>query len=477
MTEFSLRRPSVNIDVITREGRRIVFTTGRGNESTEFRQISSGFIAPSSDLKSCQVDNDINSSGGSWSIQLVYRMDDNGQPLYMSAINPMDAIFITLPSNTGETTMIGIVDRVNDNFKMGQKGPDESITISGKGLGSIWEYDLIKYYKNAIGLSKADMDRNLKLMSGAISLKFFGKPAYEAIQTIHAELPTLDGIFADTSIKEYINVSDELWVREGEAVFLKQASPYQGSVWDYFKQFVAAPFSEMWVDYKGGQAYLRMRPTPFSMEGEEEAIVNANGVKDKAGWRQIVSWTDSDNWAGHDIELIDVVQRNLSKDHQDGYSVFCVVPGQRMISDKAEYSTFPPFIDKDNRDELGNRDFNQRIPYIPVSGDNEEVEGTKGTIARFRHYRKLAYLWFKDNHRFQKGGITVKGNADYRPGDKVFLKHRKLYGMSGYITKSSHAYTYGAPFMSTLVLSRVMDEEAREQWYALGKRKYEKYDS
>ncbi len=475
MPEYSRRKPIAKVNVITREGRRIVFTSQRSNQ-TDFRQIASGFIAPSEDMKSCTVENELNSTGGSWTLQLVYRMDDHGQPLYMSAINPMDAVFITLPSESGETTMIGIVDRVNDNFKMNPKGPDESITISGKGIGAIWEYDLIKYYKNAIGLSKSDMDRNLKLSTGALSLKFFGEPAFTAIQTIHEELPMLDGIFADTSIKDYIDVGEELWVRDGEAVFLKQASPYQGSVWDYFKSFVSAPFNEMWVDYKGGRAYLRMRPAPYSLESEEESIVSAAGEKGTAGWGQLRTWTNPDKDM-HEIPLVDVVARNLSKDHHDGYSVFCVVPGQRMISDKAEYAAFPPFIDKEQRDELGNRDFNERIPFIPVSGNTEMVDGTKGTIARFRHYRKLAYLWFKDNHRFEKGGITVKGNADYRPGDKVLLKHKHFYGKTGYITKASHAYRFGAPFLSTLVLSRVMADSDRQKWYDLGKRKYENYDN
>jgi len=417
-------------------------------------------IHPVEHILKVNTDGSTNSAHGTFTIELVWfkAQPSDIEPFYYALLQPLDVVDIKLDGK--ETTMLGIIDRVAKSEVIMPKGVQRSVTLTGRSLGAIWIFDLVKYFENALGLTGELKQKNLELQQGDIAFDFFQKPIYEAVLQIAKTLPGLDIQLKNGSLKDWIDLESELFVREDELLFSSQLSPYSGTIWDYFTQYIRAPFNELWTDCKGGKMYLRSRPTPYSVLDPETAI-NPNGESITVGWNEITNWIDGEN--GHIITEDLIRGENLAVQHGTGFSVFSVLPGDRFTGSDGEYATFPPLVDSDLVHEIGTRDKTERLSYIPLSSDGEVVEGS--TLDKYKYYRNKLYLWNRDNHRYEAGNLTVRGAPNIRAGDKLI---RPATGMEYYITAVSNEYVYGKPFMSNISVDRGMDPFTREKLYKAG---------
>ena len=348
--------------------------------------------------------------------------DDEGETIYKKLIKPLDLVEIYVNSAASygieEATMIGIIDSVTEVTSINEQQPSRSIQINGRALGAIWLFDLVKYFINALGMPDELKERNLALRLGSIKLDFFDQTAIHVIKTIVDLLPALEIKLKDAVLKDFIDVGSELFVRKGETVFNLGISAYSGSIFDYFRKYIGEPFNELWTDCKNGKLSLRMRPTPFSsVDDSEPTIDSSNEETNNTDWDSIRNWIDGEPY--HSITPADIISKSLRTSQANAYSIFSVLPGEKLVGGDAEYATFPPLIDPDLYREVGSRDIEVRIQHIPLTRDKTMVSGAGGTLARFRYYRNKLYLWNKDNHRFEEGTLRIKGNSNIRAGDKL----------------------------------------------------------
>ena len=420
-------------------------------------------INATSNIVSITTNNSINSASGTFVIELIYKTDQSGEPLYYKAVEPLDLVDIWL-SKSG-TTMMGIIDQVNKMTSLSERGPQRRVRITGRSLGAIWEFDLIKYFPGAgVELPDELADRNFQLQAGTIRYDFWGKSVADVIVTLYEKLPALEIHLKDATLKDFVNVGDELLTRSQEKLYNIKPSPYQGSLFDYFVTYTGRPFNEIWTDSKKGKLYLRLRPTPFNMpmDGESVHLPSGGNVSDYS-WnsRESSTWITDEPY--HEIDRSMIQEENLARSQARAYSIFGVVSSDRLLDTKElEYATFPLIVEPELYRELGSRDHILRIDFIPVTQGHEKGEGF---FERFKFYRKALYLFEKDNHRWEEGTISIRGNADIRVGDKIKRTDNKK---SYYVTSIMNRWQYGRPMVSTLTLSRGATDKERNNFYQVG---------
>lgn len=419
-------------------------------------------IFPTRHITRITTSNAMGSASGTFSISLVYwtRKPGDVQPYYYEKIRPLDMVEIEL--EPGVTTMMGIVDKVSKATTIGPKNVNRSVVITGRSLGAIWEFDLIKYFTNALGLSPSMQERNLLLQQGEELLEFVNQPPYDSVMDIFVHLPMFEmEVFGRKTVGDFLDVGSELFSRRDEKIFVRGISAYSGRVWDYFKTYIQEPFNELWTDSKDGKLFIRCRPTPFS-----HGIYDPEDSISPLGESRIVSWHDIKNWidgeAYHVISPEVIRDENISIDHNDAYSVFTVTSSDKFTGADSEYATFHPLVDSQLVEEIGTRDRQIALNYIPLVGDGET---NSSSLERYEYYRNKLYLWNRDNHRMEGGTMVIRGNSNIRVGDKIF---RPDLDTQFYVTAVSNTWAYGQPFLTQLTFGRGLREDIRNDLYKAG---------
>lgn len=451
MTAFTKRRPRPALLFHLKEDRD--FGIGGNRASTQF---------PMKHITRILTSNAMGAASGTFSIDLVYykAQPDDVEPFYYEVIRPLDLVEIEL--ERGTTTMIGIIDKVQKSTVVGINSVQRSVHITGRSLGAIWEFDLIEYFTNALGLSADLAHRNLLLDQGAILLRFSEKPPYEAIIEIFIHLPMFKmKLFNGKTVENYLDVGSELFVRKDEKIFARRISPYSGSVWDYFKTYIQEPFNELWTDSKDGKLYIRSRPKPFSHGLKDpESGENALGEPRSFSWHGIKNWIDGESY--HEINPSDIRDEQISREHGNAYSVFVVTSSDKFTGAASEYATFHPLVDSKLVEEIGTRPLKKSLNYIPIVGDGETNESS---LERYAYYRDKMYLWNRDNHRMQGGSMLIRGNPNIRVGDKIY---RTDLDTEFYVTAVSNNWAFGKPFTTQLNIDRGLRRDIRDDLYQAG---------
>jgi len=453
MAGYTKRRPSP----------RLLFHTKKERDFGIGADFAAAFPTfPARHITRITTSNAMGNASGSFGISLVYwKMNpDDVQPYYYEKIKPLDLVEIEL--EPGITTMMGIVDKVSKSTTIGPKNVNQSVEITGRSLGAIWEFDLIKYFTNALGLSPSMQERNLFLQQGEELFEFMGQPPYDAVKAIFEHLPMFDmEVFGRKTVSEFLDVGSELFCRKDEKIFARGISPYSGRVWDYYKTYIQEPFNELWTDSKDGKLFIRCRPTPFSHgDHDPEESVNPLGETRKSSWHDIKNWIDG---KPHHVIWPEVIRdEKLSVDHASGYSVFTVVSSDKFTGADSEYSTFHPLVDSPLVEEIGTRDRQIALNYIPLVGDGETNDSS---LERYEYYRNKLYLWNRDNHRMESGTMTIRGNSNIRVGDKV---HRHFLDTDFYVTAVMNTWAFGQPYVTQISVDRGLRRDIRNDLYKAG---------
>ena len=424
------------------------------------------------DIVSLSLSNRMNQASGNFQISLTARPVSHKQT-YADIITPLDMVEIQL-GNT-QTVMIGIVDGVTENTSVSKGGVNRRITVAGRSLGAVFTFDNVRYWR---GIDYDDLPEDLQQRTNVI-LKaeevegFWGRDAVDAIKAIVKIFTTIEQDYNkntedDTAptfaLYDRINTDDELVTMANRKIYNSGLWSFEGTIWQYMKKCVAAPFEELWTDSREGKCYLRMRPTPFDMED----IELSNGST--GGWDRATTWLHEQPY--HDITPTDITGLNLSKSHVEAASFFDIIPSHiPLLSSYLKDAAFPPLINTDLVHALGSRGLTFPVNLLPLTEDRDLTEEQHGEsfLHWFTQTRMKAYLWYKDNHRYKTGSATVKGNSDYRVGDRIRLTERNGIQTTFYLEGVRHSFQWGSPFTTTLSLTRGATEDDRRKWWDAGK--------
>lgn len=462
---WNTRQPKPKIKIFSKKDNDFVFS----EKLDMFLPKGGGIDYPISDIVSITTSNGINQASGNFTIELVYRTDINKNPIYYHYIRPMDIVIIYLDGET--TTMVGMIDDVNKERSISGGKVKRSVVLTGKSLGSVWEFDLVKYFEYTTGIPEALLQRNLALQSGLIKLDFFGENLITAIRALYRNLPAIDIQYKDRKLSDFIDVGSELLCRRDELIYNLNTEPYSGTIFDYFKRYIGLPFNEIWTDSKDDKLFLRTRPTPFSMDGDGvKTISGGTHTGLESSWEHITNWhgttkteetliPHTNTWG---VKSSDVIKESLGRTHRKSYSIYGVLPVDKLYGDVPEYQALPPLIVEGDYAAFGSRDNIVRIGFIPL-----KPGGGLGDSANeiFKKYRNDLYLWNKDNHRYEGGTLTIKNNPLISAGDKI------NYGeITFYTTMIQHTWRYGAPMQSVASVDRGMEDKERLRRYKDGKK-------
>lgn len=466
----------------------MIFNTKRGNIT-----IGEGF-GNVKDVVTVTTTNTMNEAAGTFQIDLVARKID-GNKTYADILTPLDMVEIEIGSE--QTVMMGLIDRVIDKGSVSGNGVNRRISITGRSLGSVWLFDNVKYFR---GISADQLPSDLKnranvIEKGMANIEFYGLSAIEAIKLILEKYTALEQDYnqnPDDNIVPFYALYDKIYYDlatvEGRNIYNPGLAMFEGSVWQYMKSCIIPPFEEMWTDSIGGTLVLRMRPAPFNLESETISRVETMQAQQaywrskydprihfdyrttlEHGWNNYKNMLNDEN--GHVITPKETIGYNLSKSHGEGASYFEVFP-QTILNYDAFFknATFPPLIDADLMHSLGSRGQSFNVNLVPLTADGAlpiEVDITKW----ISDVRNKAYLWYKDNHKYISGTISVKGNSEYRVGDKIRLQNREGVEKTFYCEGVTNNFTWGQPFTTTLNLTRGATETDRQKWWDDGKYK------
>lgn len=420
----------------------------------------------SQDLRSITTLNNLQSPSGAWTAELVYRkarkgMSDEGEAALYKWINPMDIVEIQI-NGSNETTMMGIVEQVRDHQYMTGTGAIQGVQLTGRSLGSMWTNDTLKFFPanvtNKEDSGKISMagrlpdgfsDRAFKpKMLTKILGEFYGRSPIELIKFITNSVSAVNIEYSNgRTIRDFIDT--ELTVEKDVKTYSTAGFTHEGTIWGLLQQVSAKPFYELFTDSRDGKLFLRFRPTPF----------------DKDSWNNLLTWLDGSPY--HIVPDADVVSKNLIRSPNESYSIFhvsSVVSAWYGNDTVSEYGMFPPLIDPVLYKTLGLRLLSTRTSLLPLTLDGDEE---KDTLSVHRKYRNRLYLWYRDNHRFERGSIRIKGNDRIRVGERLLLgegsRTREFY-----IEEVSHHWMQGRPFTTTLNLTRGASATNRSKWLDQG---------
>ncbi len=472
---WSSRRLIPEVMVYTKKDKDLIFNpdTKQLLPSIPIRRF------PIKDIIKITTSNSIKDIAGTFTIELVWRTDKAGNVIYYDFLRALDIIDISLDGIN--TTMVGYIDKIHKIRTIKNDKPQRAIRIIGKSLAGIWQFDLVKYFKNTVGIPSEFLQRNLNLQLGNIKLEFYNQSASYAIKTLYKQLPAIDIEYAGRKrLNDFIDVGSELFNRKGETQFNLGLDPYSGTIEDYFKKYVGEPINELWSDSKDGKLYLRMRPFPFSIKSDRIPIERdvdypqvtktkkIKGFPKKAGYS---NWESINNWMSPRDEsdekrvnpwILDgqVITEDFSKSHERSYSIFGVLPTEFIYGKGTEYQMFPPLIVHDLYSGFGSRDMIIRLGFIPINKDKTLGAGVDKIS---KYYRNKLFLWNKDNHNLESGFVTMKCNPNIRCGDRAHYMNKQYY-----VIKATNTWVYGQPTMGTLTLDRGMDESERTARYDVG---------
>ena len=415
----------------------------------------------SQDLKSITTLNNLRNPSGAWTAELAYRkarkgMSDEGEAALYKWINPMDIVEIQL-NDSNETTMMGMVEQVRNHQYVTSAGVVQGVKLTGRSLGAMWQNDTLKFFPaNVTSKKETEISMEGRLPSGfekrafqpkmltKILGEFYGRSPVELIKFITNDVSAVKIKLADgRTIRDFIDT--ELTIEEGDKTYSTAGFTYEGSIWGLLQQVSAKPFYELFTDSRDGKLILRFRPTPF----------------DKGSWNDLNTWLDGISY--HIVPDSDVVSKNLIRSPNESYSIFhvsSVVSAWYGNDAVSEYGMFPPIIDPILYETLGLRLLSTRTSLLPLTFDGDVG---KDIASIHKKYRNRLYLWYKDNHRFESGTITIKGNDKIRIGERLVLGNRSRT-RTFYIEEVSHHWIYGRRFTTTLNLTRGANETNRNRW-------------
>lgn len=286
---------------------KIEFATERGNISISQTAMQTNDM--DFDIYSVNTGRDVGGDDcATFSIVLVYK------EAWYDNINGNDFVKISFGRGyEARPVLFGLVDTIQESLSYINLKPVRTITVSGRGFNkALMQFDVgiiqeLDFLSGTLGFFRGQDNALSQKSSPAVIIK----TAVDYYTNKGIDMTFANG----KSWKDYI---DTIYLDDGTNTSVgNPMSPYeyQGSLWDYIKEWRNAPFNETYWEVINGKPTFVVRPTPFN--------------PDK--WNMLNETT---------VNSEDIVDTNVGKNDLETYTVFSV-KGTYMIEDLEKMQGVP----------------------------------------------------------------------------------------------------------------------------------------
>lgn len=273
-----------------------------------------------------------------------------------------------------------------------------------------------------------------------------------------------------------INTSGSITTWNLAKIFGTGVQDFQGTVWGFIQAILDADFYECILDSapnsrnlfgKVPQINLTIRPKPFDsiwMSRGPHFLPVTEAAPIGLTWETLRTRIDgAEHWS---IPRSQILDEHLGISDADVMSYYCVTADHDLLNSPAAAAQglFYPAVDLFALQRSGLRAYQGRMSLATSQVvDPTQAQPSQEYIARgdAENYRNRLFNWYRLAEYFESGTIQVPGQDRFRVGDPVYLPdHRHMRsdlpvnGVRFYCTSTTHSWSAGAPYTTTLQLQR-----------------------
>lgn len=267
---------------------------------------------------------------------------------------------------------------------------------------------------------------------------------------------------------EFINIDGTISTWLDGRIYGEAPATFQGMIWDFVRSILDEDFYEAWIDTtpRPRQAIPRVdliiRPKPFDERGLQWLPTQEFLGIDWKSLRPRIPATEEAT--DHIIPPDEVYQYNLGHSDADVYAYVNVSSQHTLLGNPEGLARglYYPAVDLYHLSTHGLRSYEGRLSLL--GGDVRKQSQGRDTVAsevefEIAEFRNRLLNWYRLNHYFQAGTLTVAGRDRYRPGDPVLLPWQRPMrgdrpGVRYYCIGTTHNYQVGQPYTTTFQLMR-----------------------
>lgn len=480
---------------------RVSFHTEDACYQTKGEYVGPNDIDPTNQVMGVTTTKTLSAAAGSFTVQL--QGDD-----WLFKLKPNDMVVIQMGYKTSEgndlkTVMVGLIDTVTRVRSMSPDGqPAVATTITGRDFGKVLLKSMLRFYPqlSIAGKQAADAQKFFLTSEGWITLMKY----FTSEHTIKGTPPDILDTIMRFLLQKLNRVSWAVWdethtepvkktVQIGNVmryIFQKldillpmamNADQYEGALWNLMERTAIKPFSEMFVDVRPASEVWNNSGKPMVVTGtiaktasdyfaptsaDGDGTYPENGVRfgsdqsvvsvfyrlapfDTEPWRAIVA---------HDLQAYDVMDENLSFSDNEHFNLFWVGTQVNALGLDLKI-TSPPIMIEENVTRYGLAPFEvelEGIDLTPTGADAEAVDADKtkksaDMLALAKSWTEKLASWYKDNHTYLSGSMTVRGKGEYKVGQALI---REGLGLEFYIEGVVNTFTVYERWTTQLQLTR-----------------------
>jgi len=397
------------------------------------------------------------------------RMDFTSSDIYqnqwMKAFRENDLVLISFTKNTKgmpNYTMSGLIGRIHRVRKIETNGKVmHTINITGSDAGKILDRNSASLISNV----KVDWSETRKTAVRQDSIRtIFALPGLASRDKLLAEvsgkvgvekaiksvMDTYQGLYSGIRwskdngrnymlMSEMINYEEKVREYAGEIVQGFNVAASQGSLSSIIAQIAERPFYEFFVDSNfvfPGEAYLIVRPTPFS------------------NIKQNTLYDDKSNY--HTIVSGDIIMEDTSKTDNEAFTAFRVAPALPGMGKGDVHVFLPTKVVGKLLERYGFKllDVTSRHLFIEqdkyVNDYSRQKDGTE--TARKKRNELIEWYYYNDLH--QSGSIIINGNDKIRIGEYLWRDLKDDDYFVYYIEEVNQKWSFGQQWITTLGVTR-----------------------
>lgn len=406
-------------------------------------------------------------------------------------IRPNAVISIGMDAPGG--IVFGLVSTVTQGLSLIGGQTVQTFAITGMTMGRLLTQDVValatlvgpesESFRQQIGQIVGENSPLLGLMNGdvgpltgngdnavnaftAATVRAVVEWALNAIPTMR--LPILGSVYGDANPGAWILTENSVTTWNDARVWSDALQTYAGSAWGFITSALDLDFYEVFIDSRRStdgsdipDIELVVRPRPFDSPTWE---TRSTPVQESTGltWEDLRCRITGDE--NHVVQLEDVYQSSIGVGQMPIYSWYQVTGDFEPIynSGGVALGLAYPMIDAHAMQRYGVRPYNARIALVGadvtrVYDEDPKYQGE--VINEIREFRNRLVNWHRYNPWLLSGQITIRGRDDVRPGDPVLLPWMSPSigtesGVRFYCTSVSWSWSIGAPYTSTLTLTR-----------------------
>jgi hypothetical protein len=387
----------------------------------------------------------LSSISTSFSLSLTLERDENRFTWY-DKIHVRDLIFI---KEHGKTRFAGFVQSRRYSARMGDKGPQRTISINGTSIGGLLESFSIIMDIHILSASKTAEAASSRFMAALASKIEVDQTMSELIKTVYKSFMDMVDQIGESPGIGVRKILDKFFDIGGKfSPNIKAKYPYvlslyqtgENSVWDIISQIITPPFHEiygLWNYSTGINRYeLIIRPTPF----------------DAVDWAKLPI-----SRIPEDIPAVFLKDYDIGDSDNDTKTLYgCFLPGSAYSREKAltlDNFAYTLKFDKEKWPYYGYRPLFTELRFFNrMAGDTGSFPDVASMVATLS---KQLYDWFRNNSGFLTGTVTIENveTEDYPHYPQVGERFG-LLGGEFYIETSQHSWNYGGEMTTSLGLSR-----------------------